>query len=110
MHPSVYDRGQGKGAGPVSAPLICYNLGERVEGDCPEKGAGYCMKNGFSYELFSAKLASSKYQPISYRDPLLHRLLNELLLREIRPVIAALRSVLCTFCFHVKNGFGSELF
>jgi hypothetical protein len=56
----VYDRGQGKKAGLVSAPLICYNLGERVEGDCPEKGAGCYMKNGFGSELFSMKLASLK--------------------------------------------------
>ncbi len=26
--------------------------GERVEGDCPGKGVGYYMKNGFSSELF----------------------------------------------------------
>jgi hypothetical protein len=58
----VYDRGQGKGAGPVPvpAPLICFNPGERVQGDCPEKGAGYYMKNGFGSELFSKELASLK--------------------------------------------------
>jgi hypothetical protein len=49
---SVYDRGQGKGAGPVPAPLIWYNAGERVEGDCQEKGALYYTKNGFGSVLF----------------------------------------------------------
>jgi hypothetical protein len=56
----VYDRGQGKGEGPVSAPLICYNPGERVEGVCPEKVVGYYMKNGFGSELFSKKFVFLK--------------------------------------------------
>ncbi len=81
-----------------------------MEGDCPEKGANNCMKNGFSSELFSNNLASLKLQQNSYEDRLLHKLLNELFFREIRPVTAELLSVLCTLCFYVKNGFGSELF
>ncbi len=39
----------------MPALLILYSTaisGGRVNGDCPEKGVGYYMKNGFSSELF----------------------------------------------------------
>jgi hypothetical protein len=48
------------------------------------------VKNGFSSELFFHKLGSSKQQPISYEDLLLHKLLTELFFIEIRPVTAEL--------------------
>jgi hypothetical protein len=51
---------EGGGAGASTFDLP--KFGDRVEG----KG----MKNGFGSELISAKLASSKKQPMSYKDPL----------------------------------------
>jgi hypothetical protein len=50
------------------------------------------VKKGFSSELFFHKLGGSKQQPISYEDLLLHKLLNELFFKEIRPVTAELLS------------------
>jgi hypothetical protein len=69
---------KGRGGRWVPAPLICYNPGERVEGDYTENRAFYYMNNGFGSELFKGTLVSLKLQPISYEDPLLQKLLNEL--------------------------------
>jgi hypothetical protein len=75
---------EGRGAEPVPG----------AEGGCPGDNMKYSTMYGFGSELFFDKLACFKLQPISYEDPLLHKLLKELLFIEIRPITAELFSVL----------------